>query len=374
MKFGMGLFLLCATLLSAADYKPGPGKWNYPGLWLKVTDEAAPAGGVAQMQITLTEPKPIIRTRMYLEFDESVVEEIVSASIFSETGEALGTAIRKGNLLTIEAASPTGELGNSDEYPVFAATVRLKPGLAPGTRATFRILPESVFLDAKGADWVITSNESGSLTVEGSLSIEDVVPGAGVVRAGDPVRILGTGFRAWSTVEIYDAPAMKVRYVSANELVVTFEEDFQIDQRKVEVVNPDLTERAFFPHVRGSEPSGSAYDLLAATKPMFAHKTWRQASMVLPESVSPDGHFAGIALQNPGAEPAVVRLSIGGFATSVTLLPSEKLVRSLDELFASLTPTPGMTLLIEASAPVQLLGLMADSTSATVLPLTIAGE
>ncbi len=88
------------VLLSAGDYPSGPPKWNYPGLWLKVSDEAAPAGGVAQIQITLTEPKPIIRTRMLLEFDESVVEEFLSASIFSESGEAMGTAIRKGNLLT----------------------------------------------------------------------------------------------------------------------------------------------------------------------------------------------------------------------------------------------------------------------------------
>lgn len=374
MKFAVGLALLCAPLLSAADYPPGPGKWKYPGLWLKVTDEAAPAGGVAQIHITLTEPKPIIRTRLLLEFDESAVEDILSVSIFSESGEAMGTAIRKGNLLRIEAASPAGELGNSEEYPVFTATVRLKAGLAPGTRSAFRILPESVFLDANGADWVVTDNAPGSLTVEGSLSIEDIVPGAGLVRAGTPIRILGSGFRPWSKVEIYYAPAMKVTYVSATELLVTLAEDFQIDQRKVEVVNPDLTERAFFTHVRGAEASGSTYDLLSATKPMFSHKTWRQASMALPETLGQDGHFAGIALQNPGLEPVVVRLGIGGFATSVTLLVAEKLVRSLDELFPSLLAAPGMTLRVEASAPVQILGLMAEPTSASVLPLPISGE
>lgn len=374
MKFAMVLALVCAPLLCGADYKPSPGQWKYPGLWLKVTDEAAPAGGVAQIQITLTEPKPIIRTRMLLEFDESVVEEIMSVMIFSERGEATGTAIRKGNLLRIEAASPTGELGNSVKYPVFTATVRLKADVAPGTRSTFRILPESVFLDAAGADWVITDNAPGSLTVEGSLSIADVVPGAGVVRAGEPIRILGTGFRAWSKVEIASASAMKVTYISATELLVTLNEDFQLDQSKVEVVNPDLTERAYFPHVRGAETSGSAYDLLSATQPMFSHKTWREAHIALPDALGEDGSFAGIALQNPGLKPVVVRLRIGDSATSVTLLPAEKLMRCLNELFPGLAVAPGATLSIEASGPVQILGLMGESTSATVLPLPISSE
>ncbi|MBL0161051.1 MAG: hypothetical protein IPP47_28805 [Bryobacterales bacterium] len=374
MKYGFGLVLLLAQVLCAADYPPGPGKWNYPGLWLKVTDEVAPAGGVAQIQIVLTEPKPIIRTRMYLEFDESVVEDITSLTIFSESGEAMGTAIRKGNLVTIEAVSPTGELGNSDEYPVFTATVRLKASAEPGAKAAFRILPESMFLDANSADWVITSNEPGSLTVDGSLSIEDVVPGAGVVRAGQPIRILGSGFRAWSTVEIYDAPAMKVTYVSPKELVVTLAEDFQIDQRKVEVINPDRSERAFYTHARGAEASGSMYDLLSATKMMFSHKTWSQAGISMPDAVAEEVNFAGIALQNPGLEPVVVRLSVGEFATSVTLLPLEKLVRSMDELFPEWKAKPGETLRVDASSPVQILGLLGESTSGTVLPLAIAGE
>ncbi|HEY3444049.1 MAG TPA: hypothetical protein VGK29_25065 [Paludibaculum sp.] len=374
MKYGFGLVLLFAQILSAADYPPGPGKWKYPGLWLKVTDEAAPAGGVAQIQIILTEPKPIIRTRMYLEFDESVVEDITSLTAFSESGEAMGTAIRKGNVVTIEAISPTGELGNSDEYPVFTATVRLKASAPPGAKAAFRILPESVFLDGNSADWVITSNEPGSLTVEGSLSIEDVVPGAGIVRAGQPIRILGSGFRAWSKVEIYEAPSMKVTYVSPRELVVTLAEDFQIDQRKVEVINPDLSERAFYAHARGAEASGSMYDLLSSTQTMFSHRTWSVAGIPMPDTIAEEGNFAGIALQNPGLEPAVVRLTAGEFATSVTLLPSEKLVRSVDELFPEWKALPGVTLRVVASSPVQILGLMGESNSGKVLPLAIAGE
>lgn len=373
MKIALGLALLCAPSMWAQNYPPAPGKWKYPGLWLKVTDEAAPAGGVVQIHITLTEPKPIIRTRVLLEFDEYMVDEIGSMATFSVSGEAMGTCIRNGNQLRIEAISPTGELGNSVDFPVFTATVRLKAGVAPGSRAVFRILPESKFIDGNGADWVITDNAPGSLTVEGSLSIEDIVPGSGVVRAGDPIRILGRGFRAWSKVNIYGAPAMKVTYVSGAELVVTLMDDFQIDQHKVEVINPDLTERAFFPHAHGTVASGSAYDLLTATNPLFSHKTWAQATIVLPESVNQDGHLAGLALQNPGPDPVVARISVGEFAVSVTLLPAERLVQSLDELLPSLVAAPGMTLRVEASSPLQMLGLVGDSTSATVVPLPISG-
>ena len=374
MKFAMGLALLCAPLMWGQDYPAGPGKWKYPGLWLKVTDEAAPAGGVTQIHITLTEPKPIIRTRADLEFDESMVDEIVSMTAFSERGEAVGTCIRTGNILHIEAISPTGELGNSEVLPVFTATVRLREDIAPGTRSVFRILPQSTFIDANGADWVITDNAPGSLTAAGTFTIEDVIPGAGMVRAGTPIRILGQGFRAWSKVEIYNAPAMKVTYVSETELQVTLEQDFQIDQRRVEVTNPDLTQRAFYPHARNIATSWSAYDLLTATVPMFSPKTWSIASVVLPESVADEGKLAGVALQNPSVDAVVVRLSIGELATSVTLLPGERLMRSVDELFPGFAPQSGMKLAVEASAPVQVLGLIGDSATATVLPILTSGE
>lgn len=92
-------------LLSAGDYSGYYGG-KYKGLWLEVSSEAAPPGGVAQVRITLTEPKPIIRTKLYLEFDEQVVEQIMSVGAYSENVEATGVATRRGNVLVVEAASP----------------------------------------------------------------------------------------------------------------------------------------------------------------------------------------------------------------------------------------------------------------------------
>jgi len=114
--------------------------------------------------------------------------------------------------------------------------------------------------------------------------------------------------------------------------------------------------------------------VLSAAMPMFSHKTFSTAHIATPDALADDGNFAGIALQNPGLTPVLVRLSVDDAVTSITLLPSEKLVRSADELFPGMQLLAGMTLNVQASAPVQVLGLMGEATTGAVLPLKVSGE
>ncbi len=165
-------------LLSAGDYSGYYGG-KYKGLWLEVSSEAAPPGGVAQVRITLTEPKPIIRTKLYLEFDEQMVEQIMSVGAYSENVEATGIATRRGNVLVVEAVSPTGNLGKLPWYPIFSISVKLRDGLPAGTSSLFTVGSNSEFYQPDGTPWTIESNKAGTVAVDGSLSIDDVFPGGG---------------------------------------------------------------------------------------------------------------------------------------------------------------------------------------------------
>jgi hypothetical protein len=362
---------MLAAAMSAQQYK-------YPGLWLRVSDETAPPGGVAQVQISLTEPKPIIRTRLVLEFDAGVVEEILGVSAFSEEGVVAGTAIRQGDRLIVHAVSPDGTFGYGEEdYPILTVTARVRSDVSAGARFAFRVDPHSEFWQPGGGKWEIGGNEAGSVTIDGTLSIDDVIPGGGVIQPGQEVRILGRGFRPWSRVEIYEAPPLRVTYVSPYELIITAGEPYQLDQHRLRVINPDQTEKAYYPYVRGVRRWRSSFDPLAAAEPVFSRQTWTAAVLDLPAELAEPGRIAGAALLNPNLDPVTVRFDLYDETGSVIatafreLAPLERLVKSVEEIFPGL-PLGGHTaLLIQAEIPVHVLGLASEGKEAgsALLPL-----
>ncbi|MGC4049676.1 MAG: hypothetical protein QM757_09210 [Paludibaculum sp.] len=369
-------------LLSAGDYSGYYGG-KYKGLWLEVSSEAAPPGGVAQVRITLTEPKPIIRTKLYLQFDEQVVEEIMSVGAYSENAEATGLAMRKGNVLVIEAASPTANLGKLPWYPIFSISVKLHDGLSAGANTLFSVGDNSEFYQPDGTPWSIESNKAGSITVDGSLSIDDVFPGGGTIQPGEFVKITGRGFTPQSQVSTYSAPgqtnyatdALQVEYVSPTELHVTSVNPFSLDLRYVEVTNPDQSEKRFYTSLKGIDTSPSLFDNLSSAKPLFAPRTFTAATLPIADVAPDSGSFQGIAMQNPTQDAMAVRLELAGpdgigFAsTNATLLPREQLLKDMEEMFPSLVVPAGSSLRILPSAPVRLMGVSGNRNTGSIQPV-----
>ncbi|MBN9660713.1 MAG: hypothetical protein J0H49_21155 [Acidobacteria bacterium] len=373
-------------LLSAGDYSGYYGG-KYKGLWLEVSSEQAPSGGVAQVRITLTEPKPIIRTKLYLQFDEQVVEDILSVGAYSENVEATGLATRRGNVLAIEAASPTGNLGKMPWYPIFSISVKLHDGLPAGTNTLFSVADASEFYQPDGTPWTIESNKAGSVTVDGSLCINDVFPGGGTIHPGEFVRITGRGFTPESQVLAYSAPgqthyatdALQVEYVSPTELHVTSGNPFSLDLRYLEVINPDQSEKRFYTSLSGIDTSPSLYDNLSSAKPLFAPRAFSTATLPL-SAITPDsGAFQGVALQNPSQDAIAVRLELADpdgvsiASTNATLLPREQLLKDIDEIFPGLPVAAGSTLQIQPSAPVRVMGIAGDRNAGTMQPVIPSG-
>jgi hypothetical protein len=370
MRFAvLSLAVLSIQALSAGGYS------KYKGLWLEVSKESAPAGATAQVHITLTEPKPIIRTRVFLAFEERVVESIQSVAILSENGEATGAAVRFGNLIRIDAASPNGTLGMTEESPLFSIAVKLRADAPEGESAIFRILPESTFYEPDGDLWTVEDNAPGSVTVGGDLSIDSIVPAGGLVEAGKSVRILGRGFEPWSRVEIDGEPQADVRFVSSTELEFTAASDFQLDRRKVRVLTKSQQSRSFITNFLGVEHAQSLYDLVAAAQPLFSHRAATTAAYRLGHDTESTAPVTAVALQNPGTDAVAAWVEVVGKdgqtlgAGTVVLLAGERSARTLDEIIPGVEVPSGATLRISASSPLQMVALSGDLVSGSLQPL-----
>jgi hypothetical protein len=370
MRFAiLSLAILCSLPVQAA--------YRYKGLWLEVSKESTPPGGTAQVHITLTEPKPIIRSRVFVAFEERMVESIENVAILSENGEATGAAVRFGNVIRIDAASPTGILGMTEDSPLFSIAVKLRADAPEGESAVFRVLPESTFFEPDGDLWTVEDNAPGVVTVGGDLSIDSIVPAGGRVEAGGTVRILGRGFEPWSRVEIDGVAQDHVRFVSSTELEFVAAAEFQLDRRKVKVVTKSQQSRSFITNFLGVEHAPSMYDLVAAAQPLFSHHTSNSSSFRLEHAAENTSPVTAVALQNPGTEAVAAWVEVLGMdgqtlgAGTVVLVAGERAARTLDEIIPGVEYPGGATLRISASAPLQIVALSGDLVSGSLQPLAM---
>lgn len=362
----LGLLLLAGALtLQAGKYK---------GLWLKVSDEAAPAGGVVQVQVSLTEPKPIIRTKMRLLFDGGVVNDVLSTGIFSPLGEASGTAIRYGDSIHVEVVSPGGDWGSDEDHPILTATVRLRPDADPSAASVFRVDDASVFYTPSGAVYGIESNAPGSVRTGGTLAINEVIPSGGVVEAGQPVVLIGEGFDAGTKVEIENASPVRAVFVSPTELLVFPAEALQLDVKRISVQTAVGETKSFYSTLNSATAYESGYDLVAAMEPLFSPRIYTSASIGLPP-LQDEADFHGIAVQNPNASGVTVQvrlLSDSGdpiASTVFLLLGDERLTNALDDLFPGVDLTGASKIEITGSGAVQLMGLYGNFNEGSIRPL-----
>lgn len=341
-------------------------------LWVEVSKQVAPAGSVVQLEVFLTEPKPIIRTRTRLEFDPRVVEDIESVSIYSASGEATATAARRGNELTITAVSPTGELGWREEYPMFTVNVRIKDDAQPGEISEVKVLPESEFDNLGGRRWTVERYFTGRIEVGGEVSIDRLIPSGGLIKAGQVVRVLGRGFRPDSVVEMPDVEGMRHVLVSENEIHLIAGAEYQLDQREVRVSVPERGEQEKYAAFEGVEHEPSGYDTIFAAVPVFSHRMTDHGDFELPFDTDGENLFGGVALQNPHDEPVLVRLSVAGpegsdlTQTALWLLPGERMAKDLIEWMPVAGLRAGSLIRVRAGKPIQMAGLAGEHNKGLV--------
>ena len=110
--------------------------------------------------------------------------------------------------------------------PVLVVTVPVLPTAKIGATSSITFDPSPIDFqrinswgDPQGNPYTLTVNP-GTFTVGGSLSIQSVTPGGGLLPSGTVVQINGTGFDATTVVSIGDVNISTTQLVSAQQINV----------------------------------------------------------------------------------------------------------------------------------------------------------
>jgi hypothetical protein len=265
----------------------------------------------------------------------------------------------------------------SPDYPIITATVAVKQTAPLGLVAPLTIDANTSFWqDLFGRNYP-AEFKPGTVTVSAGLSVRNLVPGGGNVAAGSVVRMTGTGFVPATAVKIDGVDLASVRYSSPSELDLIVKSDANLQSKRVRVTNPDKSQVEYYSYLRGIETSPSAFGALANVRPIFPDKALSGAIFAAPAQLPwAQGLFTAVAVQNPNPLPTdvtVVVYSVGGgvavSSTTVAVAPGARMTRELTELLGELRGLPPRFLVILSPQPVQMVGIVGDTTVGTVLPL-----
>jgi hypothetical protein len=220
--------LLLACTLTAAN----------PAITVQVSNETAPSsGGTAQFKISLTAPALVSTASISMTFDPTIFGPILNVASFSATGDQAGYANVNGQQLTASVSSSSAGLGQLPDLPIFIVTVQVlpqpvpsppppPPGAAvPAQPAGYSSAPvtvdptQSPWQDQQGNTYTVNVNP-GTLTLRGSLSIQSVTPGGGLLPSGTVVSIAGTGFDASTIATIDGVSIVSTQFVNAQQINV----------------------------------------------------------------------------------------------------------------------------------------------------------
>jgi hypothetical protein len=327
-----------------------------------------------QLKVEITEPKPILKGGQRAGYHAQFLGPVQGVVLFSPKGDASGTAVLSKGAAQLSLSSPLFDMGKITDYPILATAMPVKTTAIRGKTAQLVLDPSlSRWVDPNGQDYpVLLAN--GIVTVGGTLSISNILPGGGVVPAGTKIRILGMGFQPNSKVQVNEANLATSTYVSANEIDVTLTANVNMTSRRIRVVNPSTNERVeYFSYQRTTRAGKSQHALIAATEALFAQSTWTLAYF---KPVLSGSQFSGLALQNQAATTSKVRLQLFAgngslLATrTLSLLANKRMTRDVAEFFTGVVPNTGTTLKVTvlSGPPIQLLGLLGDDALGTVDP------
>jgi hypothetical protein len=369
----LALFLMAGLLLTAG--RSGHAD-TLPGLWLKILNTSSPPGGTMQLALTVTEPKPIATGSAAILLDTAVLGPLMGVALYGPAGaqsDAAGTAVVRGSTLTVRTVSPSSAFGTSTAAPILAVTMGVRADALPGAQARLVLDPAASFwIDPAGVPY-LQQVRNGTFQVAGTVSINDVFPGAGLLPAGSTVVVRGMGFRPGAQTEIDGVPLASAAVVSSSEVQATIAVSADLYGRRVRVRNPDLSRACYFAYLRAAWLGRSARTLLADTDPLFSPQTFTGAFF----TASPGaGQFFALALQNPAAAPADVTVELRSTAAgaaiasaSVTLPARTRMSREVSELFAGNSMPAGGFLVVRSGSPVQMLGLLGDEAAGKVEPV-----
>ena len=317
-----------------------------------------PPGATSQFRVPPPvrpdDPTPIIIDQIGPDYGAVSVTQLGSQ-------EAAGATLRDGDSVIVRMVSPAAAGISSD--PLIAVTVSVS-----GQAAAVATVSLSLAASQSGSSLPGLVNQVDSI-VNGAVSITDVLPGGGLLPAGSPVAIVGSGFQPGAQVLIDGVSPASTSWVDSSRIEIVTAAETQLDGKLVTVANPDFTGAACFSFLRTTDLGPSTRPLLAATEAIFPLQTRSSAEFAAPAS----GTFFALALQNPGLADSTVTveaLDAGSVvaSTAVALPPLTRISREVSELFPDGVPGSAVFRL-SATAPVQMLGLSGNENDVSVTPV-----
>ena len=277
-------------------------------LTLRVSNEIAPSGGWAQIKISAAAPAMIANGRILMSFDPAVFGGVANVAVFSAAGDAEGVAVLNGQSLDVNFNAPSAGIGRLPDLPVLTVTIPVLANAPTGVISAITLdASQSPWMDANGNTYSV-SVTPGSVTTGGSLSVQNLVPGGGLLAAGTLVRINGTGFSTATTVSIAGVSLSNTAYVSPAEIDVTLGGAADLTGKRVVPANSDGSQVQYFSSIPSAPDQAPAN--FTMYEPLLSMQTWTSATVLFPR-------LGGIALQNPNPVPVDVTLQTRSPAQSV---------------------------------------------------------
>lgn len=379
--FGQASLLAVALLIVRPGIAASGGpEVTFSGVSLSVESPTVPPGGLLQMQVFMTEPKPILKGKQGVKASRaaavaasaSVLGPMRDAALFSTGSDVSGVAVTGAAGTEFFFSSPLSSFGMLEDTPVITIAYPVSPTANDGQSASLQLDPNnSLWLDPGGNQYPVEL-KSGTMTVGGSLSISDVVPGAGTVPAGTVFSIKGVGFQPATKIDFGEGKVVTQEFVSSNQINVTLRGAFRPRGQRIRLENPGNERVTYFPYQRTSRIGNSTHALLAASYPLFP-----QTSLTLGyfRSTLHGTMFSGLALQNLNSTQVTATLQLFSKAGvllsehTVAMGKNTRFVRDLAELFPGVVPADGTKLTVTSTRGIQMLGLLGDDATGIVLPI-----
>ena len=277
---------------------------------VRVVSEMAPPGGLAVVQIELTEPEPIISGRFSFSFPSGPLRQIRGVGLFSDQFDVIGAVRVRGSQVDVSFASFSARMGLSEQLPIFVVAMDVDPGAMPGESSQLILDPNQLQLINPAGQPYPIEIKPGEFTV-GGLSLNSVTPSRGTVQIGTTLIFRGVGFDPDAEVDIEGVSLNNMQVVSAAEIRAVAGQTFRIEGRRIRVRNKDADEREFFfVFTPATKIPTTQHPFLVDMVPILDDTTLTNG--VLRSVNSGPNAVAGLAFENRGSQPADVTVEIFG--------------------------------------------------------------
>jgi hypothetical protein len=377
-----------ATPTPTPSPSPTPTPATSAGLLMKVGSATVPTGGIFQYQLLLTEPKPIGTSSTRPTIPGGATGPVRGVALNDASGKAVGLALINGSNIAISIQSPNASLGTDIDYPLFVLTMPVT-STAVGSSFQVALDPSSTFSNGSST-YTIQENVPGTLTVGGTLSITDVVPGGGIVKDGDTISVFGIGFDANTKIQVNNDPNATQTLVSPTQIDVkivspcapesnpcTPAPTLRMDGDRIRAINTSTNETVeYFSYARTDDEAGaSANTTVTQVHPMFSQQTYSVGTIPYASDAT---HFTGISVQNTSATDATFKVevldannNVVGSLSGIGVRAGKKITRDIQDWVTSIIGTPATIRVTVTSGPptLQMLGFVGDTTTGSVVPI-----